>query len=184
MSLQQSPFVETITNVCPSSLGGDINLTTQWEEHQDDIIRCPISYGTRYVDDGHLCKIQSATAYSLSTAIHIAFVCQMCLPLPQDFQSFISLQHMLKIQYFIIWIGFGLLIRVFKFIKFSTVPLNLKTCKLKEINCLAFSSLTPKCKFWYMNKITAQNEEYMKNIHSLAQSSSEIQWDTFHQFSD
>ena len=71
-----------------------------------------------------------------------------------------------------------------KFIKFSTVPLNLKTCKLKEINCLAFSSLTPKCKFWYMNKITAQNEEYMKNIHSLAQSSSEIQWDTFHQFSD
>ena len=112
VSLQQSPFVETITKVCPSSLGGDINLTTQWEEHQDDIIRSPVSYGTRYVDDGHLCKIQSATAYSLSTAIHIAFVCQTCLPLPQDFQSFISLQHMLKIQYFIIWIGFGLLMRV------------------------------------------------------------------------
>ena len=35
---------------------------------------------------GHLCKILSATVYSLATRIHIASACKICLPLPQDFQ--------------------------------------------------------------------------------------------------
>ena len=161
-----------------------MNLTTQREEYQNDILRCPVSYGTRYVDDGPLCKIQSATAQSLSTTIHIAFACQMCLPLPQEFQSSISLAHAQNSVFHHLNQVWSPHESFLNFIKFNTVPLNLKICKLKEINCLAFSSLTLKHKFWYMNKITAQNRECMKHIHSLADGSSEIQWDTFHQFSD
>lgn len=59
--------------------------------------------------------------------------------------SFIPLQHLLKVQDFIICIGLVSSWAFFlKHSKFSTVPLNLKTCKLKELNHLSFSSLSPK----------------------------------------